>query len=177
MSAATLSSVIWKNWGPFMVFSRLHKLVFSNRVIGLICISVFLFLLIYIYKAEWSEHVARDKISVGLFPKWTLFLAIFFSVGMIFNKYREDVPVLLQDFNYKTLIISLLGLFFCWLYFFVLTYLGFIVTTFFFTALATFFLGPKSWKTSLVLALIITFFTYGFFYLLQVELPVGDLMG
>ena len=160
-----------------MVLSRLRKVVFTNRVIGGICTAVFLLLLIYIYNAEWSERIARDNISAGLFPKWTLFSAILFSIGMIFNKHRKDVPIQLKDFNHKTLIISLLGLFICGLYFFALLYLGFIIATFLFTALSTFFLGPKSWKTSILLALIITFLTYGFFYLLQVDLPSGELLG
>ena len=158
-----------------MLFNRSNKIVFSNRVISSICFFIFLFILIYIYNTDWHDHIARDKLSVGFFPKGTLFLAIFFCVGMFFNKQGKNVPKLLKDFDHKILMVCLFGLIICWLYFIVLLMLGFILTTFLFTSLTTYFLGPKSWKSSIITSIIITFSTYGFFSLLQVELPIGTL--
>lgn len=42
---------------------------FTNKVISIILLSIFLILLIYTYNMDWSQKTARDGITAGFFQK------------------------------------------------------------------------------------------------------------
>ncbi len=141
---------------------------FTNKVISIILLSIFLILLIYTYNMDWSQKTARDGITAGFFPKAILILSMIFCIGMAVNTYSNEVPESLEEFDFKNLIYVVISLFICWGYFLLLLELGFFISSFLFLSLSIYFLGPGSWKVSLITTLIIIVFVYTFFSLIQV---------
>jgi len=117
---------------------------------------------------DWSQKTARDGITAGFFPKAILILAIILCIGMAVNIYSNEVPKSLENFDFKNLIYVIISLFICWGYFLLLLEVGFFISSFLFLSLTIYFLGPGSWKISIVTTLIIVFFVYTFFILIQV---------
>ncbi len=141
---------------------------FNNRTISIILLILFTLLLIYTYNTEWSTKVARDDISAGFFPKAILILAIIFCLGMALNKQSREIPNKLADFKFKNLIFVVLSLLVSWIYFIILLEVGFIISSSLFLFLTTYFLGPRSFKISIVTTIIMIVFVYSFFTIIQV---------
>lgn len=154
------------------MFSWFNKFVISDRVVSIILLFILLLLLIYTYNSDWSDRVGRDNVSAGFFPKAVLIMSIFFCLGIYFSKYSSEVPEKLKNFDSRTLIISVSTLFLCWVYFKLILKFGFIIPSFIFLYLTIYYLGPKSWKISLTTSIIIIFFIYTFFTLLQVPTEI-----
>lgn len=151
-----------------MITKWIKNIEFNNRTISIILLIIFSLLLIYTYNTEWSTKVARDDISAGFFPKAILILVIILCLGMALNKQSKEVPGKLDEFQFKNLIFVILSLFVSWIYFLILLEIGFIISSSLFLFLTTYFLGPRSFKISIVTTIIMIVFVYSFFTIIQV---------
>ena len=151
-----------------MITKWIKNIEFNNRTISIILLIIFSLLLIYTYNTEWSTKVARDDISAGFFPKAILILVIILCLGMALNKQSKEVPGKLDEFQFKNLIFVILSLFVSWIYFLILLEIGFIISSSLFLFVTTYFLGPRSFKISIITTIIMIVFVYSFFTIIQV---------
>lgn len=89
-------------------------------------------------------------------------------VTTIKSKENYNAKKSLEEFDFKNLFYVIISLFICWGYFLLLLEMGFFISSFLFLFLSIYFLGPGSWKVSIITTLIIIVIVYTFFILIQV---------
>jgi len=101
----------------------------TNRILGIIFTFIFLVLYIWVQNSKWASFITYDGFALGVFPKIFLLFSVIFSIGMIFDKYSNEVPEELKKINYQAIAKNILMIIFCVIYFIFFQLIGFIIPT------------------------------------------------
>jgi len=104
-------------------------------------------------------------------------LSIIFSLILIFDGRRKEVPSALETLTFKSGLSAVLAVVVSWAYFALMREIGFLIVTPFFLLLAMAALGAQSWRNTLLIASFMTVIVYGIFRVMGIELPLGILSG
>lgn len=148
-----------------------------NQGVGVILTSLFAGLLIYIQLSPWAHRKLRDGFTLGFFPAVAIVLSIIFSLILIFDSRRKEVPPGLETLTSKSVLATVLAVVVSWLYFIAMKRIGFLIVTPFYLLFAMYVLGSQSWRYSIVVAALMTLIVYGIFRIMGIELPPGMLSG
>jgi hypothetical protein len=157
--------------------NAMSKWLKCNQGAGIILTSFFTALLIYIELKPWSHRELRDGFSLGFFPAVAIVLSIIFSLILIFDGHRKEVPSALETLTFKSVLSAVLAVVVSWGYFAVMREIGFLIVTPFFLLLAMVALGAQSWRNTMLIAVFMTAIVYGIFRVMGIELPLGILSG
>ena len=147
----------------------------TNRGIGIILTVVLVAFLIYLQLSPWTHKKVRDGFTLGFFPVLAVVLLIIFSVSLILDTRRKEIPKDLKDFTFKSFLGGILILIATGCYFAVMVEVGFLILTPCYLILFIYLLGLKSWRTCVVSALIMTLVVYGAFSAIGIRMPAGIL--
>ncbi|MFQ5842016.1 MAG: tripartite tricarboxylate transporter TctB family protein [Thermodesulfobacteriota bacterium] len=148
-----------------------------NQGVGVILTSLFAALLIYIQLSPWAHRKLRDGFTLGFFPAVAIVLSIIFSLILIFDSRRKEVPPGLETLTVKSVLATVLAVVVSWLYFMAMKRIGFLIVTPLYLLFAMYVLGSQSWRYSIVVAALMTVIVYGIFRIMGIELPPGMLSG
>jgi hypothetical protein len=157
--------------------NAMGKWLKCNQGAGVILTSLFTALLIYIELKPWAHRKLRDGFSLGFFPAVAVVLSIIFSLILIFDGRRKEVPSALETLTFKSGLSAVLAVVVSWAYFALMREIGFLIVTPFFLLLAMAALGAQSWRNTLLIASFMTVIVYGIFRVMGIELPLGILSG
>lgn len=149
----------------------------TNRGIGIIFTVVLIAFLIYLQLSPWVHKKVRDGFALGFFPVLAIVLLIIFSVLLILDTHRKEIPKDLKDFTLKSFLGGLVILIATGCYFAIMIEIGFLIITPFYLIIFIYLLGLKSWRTCVVSALIMTLVVYGAFSAIGIPMPAGILSG
>ena len=149
----------------------------SNQGIGVMMTLLFTALLTYIETTSWAHIRLRDGFRLGFFPTFAVVLLIAFSVILIFDSRRKQVPDRLENLSLKYFFSTIIAVICCLVYFKIMTVAGFLLATPFFLLFSMYVLGIKSLRTLLIAAFVITGIVYIVFRLMGIELPTVYLIG
>jgi len=82
--------------------NAMGKWLKCNQGAGVILTSLFTALLIYIELKPWAHRKLRDGFSLGFFPAVAVVLSIIFSLILIFDGRRKEVPSALETLTFKS---------------------------------------------------------------------------
>lgn len=156
---------------------RKSKWLRSNQGIGVIMTVMFTGLFIYIQLTPWAHRRLRDKFTLGFFPTLAVALMIFFSLILIFDSRRREIPPRLEKLTVSGFLSAVLAVVVSWGYFAFMSEIGFLIATPAFLLLAMYALGLKPWRHVIIVALLLTVIVYAIFALMGIELPLGKLSG
>lgn len=134
-------------------------------------------LFIYIQLTPWAHRKLRDKFTLGFFPTLAVALLILFSLILIFDNRRKEIPPRLEKLTVKGFLGAVLAVVVSWGYFALMSEIGFLMITPFFLLLAMYALGLRPWRNIIIAALFLTAIVYAIFALMGIELPPGKLSG
>lgn len=156
---------------------RKSKWLRSNQGIGFIMTLMFTGLFIYIQITPWAHRKLRDKFTLGFFPTLAVALLILFSLILIFDNRRREIPSRLEKLTVKGFLGAVLAVVVSWGYFALMSDIGFLMITPFFLLLAMYALGLRPWRNIIIASLFLTAIVYAIFTLMGIELPPGKLSG
>jgi len=157
------------------LMKRVRKWLRCNQGIGLIfsiCLIVFL---VYLELTPWVHREVRDGFTLGFFPVVGVVLLIIFSVIMVFDARRREVPEGVEVFKFKYFLGGILILAATGFYFTIMRKIGFLIITPVYLLFFIYILGLKSWRKCALSAVIMTVIVYGVFTCIGVRLPPGIL--
>lgn len=154
----------------------IKKVSINNRILGLILILLFVFLLLYVYNSDWAFRRARDNVALGFFPAIGLGLSILFALFLLIDRHSREVPKLLENPDARMFYIPLFAIILSWLYLLFINWIGFIIGSILALTPAIFILGFDSIKKALISAALISLVIYAIFTLLGIMLPKGLLI-
>lgn len=135
---------------PFKIFSVTNRIKYfsvTNRILGIFLTSIFLVLYIHVQNSKWASSITYDGFALGFLPKIFLLFCGICSIGMIFDKYRNEVPKELKELNYRAIAKSILMIIFCVIYFIFFQLIGFLIPTIIFLFTSSYvFLGARPLK-------------------------------
>ena len=102
---------------------------------------------------------------------------IFFSLILIFDGRRREIPPRLEKLTASGFLSAVLAVVVSWGYFAFVSEIGFLIATPAFLLLAMYALGLKPWRHVIIVALLLTVIVYAIFALMGIELPPGMLSG
>ena len=149
----------------------------SNQGIGAMMTLLFTALLIYIQMSPWAHRKLRDGFTLGFFPAAAVILLLIFSLVLIFDSRRKQIPDRLENLNFKYFSFTVLAVIFWFLYFKAMLAIGFLITTPFFLLLNIYALGIKSLRSLLTASFLITGIVYAIFYVMGIKLPPVQIPG
>ncbi len=149
----------------------------SNQGIGAMMTLLFTALLIYIQMSPWAHRKLRDGFALGFFPAMAVVLLLIFSLFLIFDSRRKQIPDRLENLNFKYFLFTVLAVIFSFLYFKAMLAIGFLITTPFFLLLSMYALGIKSLRSLLTTSILITVIVYAIFRIMGIQLPPVHLPG
>ena len=149
----------------------------SNQGIGVMMTLLFSALLIYIQLSPWAHRKLRDGFTLGFFPAAAVILLLIFSLVLIFDSRRKQIPDRLENLNFKYFSFTVLAVIFWFLYFKAMLAIGFLITTPFFLLLNIYALGIKSLRSLLTASFLITGIVYAIFYAMGIKLPPVQIPG
>ena len=149
----------------------------SNQGIGAMMTLLFSALLIYIQMSPWAHRKLRDGFTLGFFPAAAVILLLIFSLVLIFDSRRKQIPDRLENLNFKYFSFTVLSVIFWFLYFKAMLAIGFLITTPFFLLLNIYALGIKSLRSLLTASFLITGIVYAIFYAMGIKLPPVQIPG
>ena len=149
----------------------------TNRGIGIIFTFVLVAFLIYLQLTPWVHKKVRDGFKLGFFPVLAIVLLLIFSVFLILDTHRKEIPKDLKAFTFKSYLGGLIILIATGCYFAVMVKIGFLIITPCYLIIFIYLLGLKSWQTLVVSALIMTLVVYGAFTAIGIRIPAGILSG
>ena len=149
----------------------------SNQGIGAMMTLLFTALLIYIQMSPWAHRKLRDGFTLGFFPAAAVILLLIFSLVLIFDSRRKQIPDRLENLNFKYFSFTVLAVIFWFLYFKAMLAIGFLITTPFFLLLNIYALGIKSLRSLLTASFLITGIVYAIFYAMGIKLPPVQIPG
>jgi hypothetical protein len=147
----------------------------SNQGIGVLLALFFVGIMIYLEFKPWSHVILRDGFTLGFLPRVSTGLLIIFSAIMTFDKHRRVVLGKTEQIRFTALLNTVIISATCYAFFYLMRLVGFLLVAPFFLVLSIRLFGIKSWKTSVITALVITVVIYGIFRLLGIPLPAGIL--
>lgn len=156
---------------------RKSKWLRCNQGIGVIMALMFSGLFIYIQLTPWAHRKLRDKFTLGFFPSLAVALLIFFSLILIFDSRRREIPPRLEKLTVSGFFGAVLAVVVSWAYFAFMSEIGFLIATPVFLLFAMYALGLKPWRNVIIVALLLTVIVYAIFTLMGIELPPGKLSG
>ena len=143
----------------------------SNQGIGVVMTFLFITLLIYILVSPWAHRKLRDGFVLGFFPALAIILLVIFSLVLIFDSRRKQIPDRLEKLTFRYFLSTIIAVFFCFVYFKAMTMAGFIIATPLFILLSMYALGIKSWRSLILASVLITGIVYGVFRIMGITLP------
>jgi len=149
----------------------------TNRGIGIIFTIVLVAFLIYLQLSPWVHRTVRDGFKLGFFPVLAIVLLIIFSVLLIVDPRRNEIPEALKNFSLKSFLGGIVILIATGCYFAIMQEIGFLIVTPIYLILFIYLLGMKSWRTCVVSALIMTVSVYAAFSSIGIRIPAGILSG
>lgn len=156
---------------------RKSKWLRCNRGIGVIMTLMFTGLFTYIQLTPWAHRRLRDKFTLGFFPTLAVALLILFSLILIFDNRRREIPPGLEKLTVTGFLGAVLAVVLSCGYFALMLEIGFLITTPVFLLFAMYALGLKPWRNIIIAALFLTAIVYAIFTLMGIELPPGKLSG
>ena len=145
----------------------------SNQGIGLILTLFFVGMLVYLELSDWAHVVLRDGFTLGFLPEVSTVLLIIFSVIMLFDGHRKAVLSKAKEIAFTSLAYTVTITAICYVYFYLMCIVGFLIVAPFFLTFSIHLLGIKSWKTSIISGLVISVAIYSVFRTLGITLPAG----
>jgi len=149
----------------------------TNRGIGIIFTIFLVAFLIYLQLSPWVHRTVRDGFKLGFFPVLAIVLLIIFSVLLIVDPRRNEIPEELKNFSFKSFLGGMVILIATGCYFAIMQEVGFLIVTPIYLIIFIYLLGLKSWRTCVVSALIMTVTVYAAFSSIGVRIPAGLLSG
>ena len=158
-------------------YSTMGRRFKSNQSIGAIMTFLFSALLIYILITPWAHRKLRDGFLLGFFPGLAILLLIIFSLILIFDSRRKQVPDRLENLTFKYFLYTILAIICCFIYFKVMTGVGFLIATPLFLFISMYALGIKSLQSLLTVSVLISVIVYAIFRIMGIELPPTPFYG
>ena len=147
----------------------------TNQGIGFIFTLALIALLICLELSPWVYEEVRDGFTLGFFPVLIVIVLLIFSLFLILDKHRKEIPKDLQTFAFKPFLFGILILITTQFYFGLMRKLGFLIVTPCYLVIFIYILGIKSWRFCITSALLMTTIVYGVFYSIGFKLPSGIL--
>ncbi|MBW1698929.1 MAG: tripartite tricarboxylate transporter TctB family protein [Deltaproteobacteria bacterium] len=149
----------------------------SNQGIGVIMTFLFVVLLIYIQMSPWAHRKLRDGFTLGFFPAVAVILLVVFSLILIFDSRRKQVPDRIETLTFKYFMSTAAAVIFCLIYFRAMITFGFLITTPLFLISSMYVLGIKSLRSLITSSLLMTAIVYSIFRIMGIRLPPIGLLG
>ena len=149
----------------------------SNQGIGVIMTFLFTLLLIYIQISPWAHRKLRDGFTLGFFPAVAVILLVVFSLILIFDSRRKQVPDRIETLSFKYFMSPAAAVIFCLIYFRAMITIGFLITTPLFLISSMYVLGIKSLRSLITSSLLMTAIVYTTFRIMGIKLPPIGLLG
>jgi len=149
----------------------------SNQGIGTAMTFLFTALLVYIQLTPWAHRKLRDGFTLGFFPAVAIILLIIFSLILIFDSRKKQIPDRIENLTFKYFLSTVLAVICCFVYFKVMTGAGFLIATPFFLLFSMYALGIKSWRSLMFASVLITGIVYAVFSTMGIQLPPINLPG
>lgn len=149
----------------------------TNRGIGIISTIALVAFLIYLQCSPWVHRTVRDGFKLGFFPVLSVVLLVIFSILLIIDSRRKEVPKELADFTFKSFLGGIAILLATGAYFAIMEEIGFLIVTPIYLIIFIYLLGMKSWRSCVVSALIMTVTVYAAFSSIGIPMPAGLLSG
>ena len=149
----------------------------SNQSIGAIMTFLFSALLIGILMTPWAHRKMRDGFLLGFFPALAILLLIIFSLILIFDSRRKQVPERLENLTFKYFSFTALAIIFCFIYFKAMIGVGFLIATPFFLLISMYALGIKSLQSLITVSILISVIVYTIFRIMGIQLPPTPFYG
>lgn len=148
-----------------------------NQGVGFMLTLILITLLVYLELSPWVHKEVRDGFTLGFFPVLAVVLLIIFSLILLIDSHRKEIPGDVKTFTLKPFLGGVLMVIATWFYFAVMRKVGFLIITPVYLMFFIYLLGLKSWRTCAISALIMTVVVYGAFTAIGIRLPPGILSG
>lgn len=149
----------------------------SNQSIGAIMTCLFSALLTYILLTPWAHRKLRDGFLLGFFPGLAVLLLIIFSLILIFDSRRAQIPDRLENLTFKYFLYTVLAIIFSLIYFKAMTGIGFLIATPLFLLISMYALGIKSLQSLLTVSFLMSVVVYVIFRIMGIQLPPTPFYG
>jgi len=149
----------------------------SNQSIGAIMTCLFCALLTYILLTPWAHRKLRDGFLLGFFPGLAVLLLIIFSLILIVDSRRTQIPDRLENLTFKYFLYTVLAIICSFIYFKAMTGIGFLIATPLFLVISMYVLGIKSLQSLLTVSIMISVIVYVVFRIMGIELPPTPFYG
>jgi hypothetical protein len=152
-----------------------HEWVRSNQGVGVVLLSILALLTAYLVSSNWVYLRVRDGFYLGFFPLSAVAIMAATAVGMALDRNRRKTTQTMRSSDWRTwtvpwiLTVALLG------YFWLMTEVGFVISTPVVLAPTIYFLGARPARSAVVASLLITVCVYVAFRVIGTNIPQGPL--
>ena len=143
----------------------------SNQGVAACIAGVVVLLLIYLASSEWTYQQLRDGFRLGFFSVAAAVAMLICSVAMMVDRRRSETEADMARSRWLDWIVVAAVMALCYLYFELAWRLDFLLVSPFFIAGATYALGIRPWRTTIMAGVVITVVIYTLFRLIGIELP------
>ncbi len=140
----------------------------TNQGVAVCIAGVVVLLLIYLGTSEWTYEKLRDGFRLGFFSVAAAVAMLVCAVGMMIDRRRYETDAGLARSAWRDWVVVAAVLALCYLYFELAWRLDFLLVSPVFIAGATYALGVRPWRTTIVAGVVVTVVIYTLFRLIGI---------
>ena len=143
----------------------------TNRGVASCIAGVAILLLLYLAFSEWAYRELRDGFRLGFFTAVSVIAVLACAVAMMLDRHWRETEDDIARSSWRDWVVAVVALAICYVYFLLAWNLDFLLVSPVFLAGATYWLGVRPLRSSIIAGVSITVVIYGLFRLIGIELP------